>query len=95
LLPDSDRPASEVTVVLIPARDQLVYPRATTDDSGRFAIRDIPPGEYRAFAWLSADDNYIYMDPDFIRPLESQGVTVTLTEGGQANIKLILIAGQL
>jgi hypothetical protein len=96
-LPDSDRPASEVTVILIPQEKEhkeslSAYPKGATDDSGKFTIRDIPPGEYRAFTWDSVDNN-IYMDPDFIRPLESKGVTVTLTEGGQADIKLILIAG--
>ena len=96
-LPDSDRPASEVTVILIPQEKErkenlAAYPKGATDDRGKFTIHDIPPGEYRAFAWDSVDNN-IYMDTDFIRPLESKGVTVTLSEGSQADINLILIAG--
>jgi hypothetical protein len=92
---DSDSPAPEATVVLIPQdqerRDDLfAYPKAMTDESGKFAIRSLPPGEYRAFAWASVRDN-IYMDPDFIRPLETKGVALTLTESSQTGIKLSLI----
>jgi hypothetical protein len=57
---------------------------------GKFAIREIVPGEYRAFAWESVEFN-LYMDPEFWRPLESKGVAITLAESGQADIKLTLI----
>ena len=91
---ESDSPASEMRVVLIPQEkerrlDLSAYPTAITDESGKFAIRDVVPGEYRAFAWESMADN-VFMDPDFVRPLESRGVAVSLAESGQANIKLTL-----
>jgi protocatechuate 3,4-dioxygenase beta subunit len=93
----SESPAPEATVVLIPQEkerreDLSAYQRTTTDDFGRFTIGGLPPGEYRAFAWESVDSfNRIYMDPEFIGPLESKGSAVTLAESDRADIKLTLI----
>jgi protocatechuate 3,4-dioxygenase beta subunit len=95
-LASSDEPAAEVTVVLIPQEkerrdDPLAYLRTMTDDSGKFTIRNIVPGEYRAFAWEDVEYG-IYMDPDFIRPIESKGVAVTLAESAAMSVKLNAIA---
>jgi carboxypeptidase family protein len=92
----SDIPAPEATVVLIPQekerRDDLhAYLKSTTDASGKFTIRNVPPGEYRAFAfeWLEYDN--IYLDPDFMRPLEGAGAAVALEENALADLKVTLI----
>jgi len=91
-LPGSDQPAQEVTVVLIPqdrerSDDPFAYPKAITEKSGKFAIGNIPPGDYKAIALEEAEE----VDPDFLRPLEAKAVAVTLAENGQAGIKLTLI----
>jgi uncharacterized surface anchored protein len=96
-LDGGDRPAAGVSVVLIPQEKDRsgirdAYEVATTDESGRFSIRGIVPGDYRAYAWESLGARGSeYMDPEFIRPLESKGVAVTLSEGGSANLDLIAI----
>ena len=90
--PDSDQPAVGVTVVLIPQNKELEYQRATTDESGRFAMRDIVPGEYWAYAWEKLDGRtFEYFDPDFVRPVESKGVPVSLGEGASKNFELTAI----
>jgi hypothetical protein len=90
--PDSDRPAAGITVVLIPQNKELDYLRATTDESGRFALRNIVPGEYRAFAWEKLEGRtFEYYNPEFVRPVESKGVPVSLGEGASKNIELTAI----
>jgi hypothetical protein len=94
-LADSDEPAVQATVVLIPQEkerrdDPLAYLRTMTDDSGKFTIRNILPGEYKAFAWEDVEYG-IYMDPDFIRPVDGKGVAVTLPESARISVKLIAI----
>jgi hypothetical protein len=96
---DSGQPAPGATVVLIPQEkerreDGHAYLTATTDDSGRFTVRNVPPGEYRAFAWESLHLCCEYMDPDFLRPLDSKGVPLTLTEGSVTSIELTAIPGK-
>jgi hypothetical protein len=90
--PDSDEPAVGTTVVLIPQDKDLEYQRVTTDESGRFTMRDIVPGEYRAFTWEKPDDRtFEYFDPDFVRPIESKGVPVSLGEGASKSVELTAI----
>jgi hypothetical protein len=95
-LADSDEPAVQATVVLIPQEkerrnDPLAFLRSMTDESGKFTIRNIVPGEYKAFAWEDVEYG-IYMDPDFIRPIDGKGVAVTLPESARISVKLIAIA---
>jgi hypothetical protein len=95
---DSDHhPVPAATVVLVPQEkhcknDVFAYLTTMADEAGRFAIRDVGPGEYRVFAWEGAYllPNF-YMDPDFITPLENRAVAVTLGEGDHAIIKVTLI----
>ena len=58
-----------------------------TDDSGRYEFKDIAPGDYRIFAWESADLN-ASRDPDFRKRYEGQSVTVTATAGGNMAVAL-------
>ena len=79
----SDQPAAGVKVVLIPQEkerreDPRAYHVVTTDEAGRFAIGDVVPGDYRAYAWVTLGNAGEYIDPDFVRPVESKGVAVSL-----------------
>jgi hypothetical protein len=97
LSPDSGKPAPRAAVVLVPqererAHDPTLYPIFPADSSGKFAGSNIPPGEYKAFAWESVDPGEkVFMDPDFIRPVEAAASAVSLVEGGRADIKVRLI----
>jgi hypothetical protein len=92
----SGQPARGAAVLLIPQEkerreDGNAYLEATTDDSGGFAIRNVPPGEYRAFSWETRPRVVDYMDPDFVHPVDGKGVSVTLGEGSSASIELTAI----
>ena len=87
-------PIPEATVVLVPEppfRNRLdLYDVKATDSAGRAHLTDIAPGDYRIFAWddIPAD---AWQDPDFIRPYESRGMPVHVSEGSQENIELKVI----
>jgi hypothetical protein len=59
-----------------------LYKTATTDQSGRFSMRGIAPGDYKLFAW-EALENFGYFDPDVLRRSEALGKAVQLSEGSK------------
>jgi hypothetical protein len=93
----SDRPQSEVRVVLVPdlarrdRRDQ--YRTATTDEYGQASVRGIPPGMYKVFAWESIEPN-AYLNSDFVRAYEDFGVPVQIASGENAPMSVREIRGQ-
>jgi hypothetical protein len=93
--PNTQQPAAQATVALVPQekerRDLETYYRQTnTDASGRFTFKDLPPGQYKAFAWEDVESG-AWMDPDFIKPVEDKGASVTLSESGQETVQVKLI----
>ncbi len=61
-------PLSGITVLLVPngsRRSQMsAYRRAVTDQSGRFALQAIPPGDYQLFAGSDMQINdFMNVDP--------------------------------
>jgi hypothetical protein len=83
VLDDKLSPVRDATVVLVPEaprRNGLdLYKAQGTDSTGRAHLTDIAPGDYRIFAWddIPAD---AWQDPDFIRPYESPGRLVHVSE---------------
>jgi protocatechuate 3,4-dioxygenase beta subunit len=88
---DQGRPVSGVTVAVVPEiskRPQLhLFKAATTDQDGRFVLKGLAPGEYKAFAWDRIESG-AYQDPEFLRRYESDGKPVTMGEGSQVEIQL-------
>src|SRR5438093_1127587 len=63
---DRQQPAPGIQAILIPdrTRDRIdLYKTAITDQSGRFTMTGIPPGDYKVFAW-EAIEQFGYFDPD-------------------------------
>lgn len=89
-----DLPAPGALVVLIPdiaARQKTDrYQSSTTDQYGRFEIRGVPPGHYKAFAWEKVSEDS-YRDPDFLKPFESSAESVGLSENDRKSVQLKLI----
>src|SRR5438552_2342122 len=90
--------APGATVVLAPQekerRDQAAYYRVTwADQDGNYDINNVVPGEYKAFAWEDIE-NGAYMDPDFMKLIESKGEAVTFGESDRKTVALILIPAQ-
>jgi hypothetical protein len=84
------------TVTLIPdvtdaERRELQATESTADQNGVFSIENIPPGDYRLFAWeyLPEDE---WKDADFWSAIKDQGVGVKLMESEKKSIELPLIS---
>ena len=60
---------------------------ADTDQNGHFVIRGVTPGEYKVFAWEDIEEG-AYEDPDFMKPHESDGQTVSIKERGHETVEL-------
>jgi hypothetical protein len=92
---NTQKAAPAVTVVLVPQekerRDREAFYRTTTSDlSGRFTFKSVVPGEYRAYSWEEAEYG-AWMDPEFMKPMESRGEAVSIPEGGRQAIQVNLI----
>jgi hypothetical protein len=88
------QPVPNSVAVLIPAsvalRDRTdLYKSVTTDETGRFKLRGIAPGDYKVFAFDYAEPG-IWKNPDFIRPLESRSKSVSVSEGSNVRVDLSL-----
>ena len=93
--PKTQKAAAAMTVVLVPQekerRDREAFYRTTTSDlAGLFTFKSVVPGEYRVYAWEDAEYG-AWMDPDFLKPLESRGEAVSVTEGGRPAVQVNLI----
>jgi hypothetical protein len=71
------RPFTNATVALVPESPDLrrrsdLYRSATSDASGGFVLKAIPPGLYKLFAWEWAPPDS-WQNSDFMRIYEGQG----------------------
>ena len=82
------------SVVLVPDGKQRGQPnnyrQAVTDQLGRFAMRNVTPGDYTLFAWEQIERG-VYMDPDFLGRFEDRGKTVHVDESGHLSVQLDVI----
>jgi hypothetical protein len=59
------------------------------DQSGRFSLHNVPPGEYRLYAWDSVDEG-AYYDPEFLKTYQDQGQIVRAVEGANQQVDVRL-----
>ena len=71
-------------------QQQQYYKTVTTDQNGSYTLKSLSPGEYKAFAWEDLEPA-AYMDPDFMKPLESKGEAVTIRESDHKSLSLTMI----
>jgi hypothetical protein len=90
-----DLPAVGAKIILVPDEAYRKWTRrhenATTDQYGRFTIRGVAPGGYKAFAFKKLDDDFDIDDPEFIKPFESKDERVSVDENGKPTLRLKLI----
>ena len=95
VMDDSHQPVPGATVVLVPDAEKRSIPQlykvAETDQDGRYDLRGVPPGGYKAFAWNNIEDG-AYEDPAVLAPFESMGKTVNVEEKSQNNLDLNVLA---
>jgi hypothetical protein len=84
--------AAGITVALVATdekrRAQAEFNRsALTDAQGKFTLVNLPPGDYKLFAWEDVE-NGAWTDPDFLKSIEAQGKPITLHEGEVSDVEL-------
>ena len=90
---DKGQPMLGVQAVLIPNQNRgrtELFKAAATDQSGRFSMKDVAPGEYKLFAWEGID-NFGYFEPSFIAPYEVLGKAVKVDEGARLSLETKVI----
>jgi protocatechuate 3,4-dioxygenase beta subunit len=86
---------SQGTVALLPREKERAGRKAfcfetTVGPDGGFHIKNVPPGEYRLFAWEDVESG-AWMDPDFMKPLDDRGNSITVHADGHETADLTLI----
>jgi Carboxypeptidase regulatory-like domain len=86
-----DEPVADAVIVAVPeARFRSRpdrYRKAVADQTGRFSLRGLPPGDYTLFAWESVDGE-AYYNPEFLKSYEGQGKALSLGEGERKSLQL-------
>jgi hypothetical protein len=94
LVINNEQQQAGATVVLVPEEklrdNRNAYKRVVTDQSGRFSLKNIVPGDYKLFAWEDIEYG-AYMDPDFLRPVENLGHAISIQEGSHEAVQLKVI----
>jgi Carboxypeptidase regulatory-like domain len=88
-------PVTNAVVVAVPemrlrARVEL-YRKTVSDQSGRFTLRGVVPGEYGIFAWESVEGE-AYYNPEFLKNYEGQGSSLRVGEGERKSLNVGVIA---
>jgi hypothetical protein len=90
-----DLPGVGATVILVPDSSLREWSGrhniGITDQYGKFTIRGVAPGAYKAYAFRKPDDDFDPEDPEFLKPFESKGETITLDENAKQSLHLKLI----
>jgi protocatechuate 3,4-dioxygenase beta subunit len=88
------KPAANATVVLVPppARRQnaLLYRNVTTNDTGTFTLRGVPPGPYSIFAWESVPPG-AWQNAEFLSKYEARGRQIDLSASSTAEVQLYVL----
>jgi len=93
---DKGEPIPNAVVVAVPEtrmrRRVDRYGKTVSDQTGRFSLRTLRPGEYTLFAWENVEGEE-YFDPEFLKSYEGQGSSLHVSEGERKSLQLQVIAG--
>jgi hypothetical protein len=64
---------------------------AFTDQKGEFKIKDVPPGDYKVFAWEDVPVG-APQDPEFRKPFEKQATPLRMQPNGHGTVSVTAIA---
>jgi hypothetical protein len=97
VLDERQQPFPNATVVLVPDPPHRaafeLYRSGATNTAGVLTLGNIPPGNYKVFAWDQVDAN-AWQYPDFIRPHEAVGTPVLIREGATETVRSTVIRAQ-
>jgi len=68
------------------------FRKAVSDQSGRFTLRGMQPGEYTVFGWESVEGE-AYFNRDFLKGYEGQGKALRVSEGDRKYLRVEVIPG--
>jgi protocatechuate 3,4-dioxygenase beta subunit len=93
VLDSKQQPSPHATVVLVPDRTDATqrYKSGTTDQNGHYVLRGIAPGKYKLYAFDQIDAGAFY-DTEYMKPYESKGESLDVTEGSKLTHDLQLIS---
>jgi hypothetical protein len=87
-------PVANAMIVAVPEprlRGRIERYRTTeSDQSGRFALHGIQPGDYTLFAWENVEGE-AYYNPEFLKTYETQGSALRVSEGDRKTMQLVVI----
>lgn len=88
---NDEMPAAGALVALLPegshSSHSALYKRSVADQSGRFLIKGIVPGDYKIVALLGVERGSA-MDPEFLQQFEDRAESIHLQEGSTVNLTL-------
>jgi hypothetical protein len=81
-------------VALVPEskrfENRALFSNATSDSSGKFALRGVAPGDYRLFAWENTPPN-AYQNAGFIKKFEGKAKIVHVGQGTTVQTEVTII----
>jgi hypothetical protein len=87
-------PAANATVVLVPdapLRHRYdLYKSAVAGAGGTFRLTDLPPSNYKVFAWQEVPKD-AWTDPGFMRIYEGRGRAIHVGESGREAVDIVVI----
>jgi 5-hydroxyisourate hydrolase-like protein (transthyretin family) len=87
------QPVAGVQVVLVPEKNRdrtELFKSVTTDESGRFLLAGITPGDYRLYSWESLE-TYGYFDPQVLKDAEPFGKLFHVAESSKHQLDVRII----
>lgn len=66
------------------------FRKTVSDQSGRFTLRAVTPGEYTVFAWESVEGE-AYYNPEFLKTYEGQGSALRVGDGERKSLQVQVI----
>lgn len=66
------------------------YRKTVSDQSGRFTLHGVVPGEYTVLAWESVEGE-AYYNPEFLKNYEGQGSALHVNEGERKSVQVNVI----
>jgi hypothetical protein len=84
-------PVANAVIVAVPEmrlRTRIEHYRKTvSDQSGRFTLHGVEPGDYTLLAWESVDGE-AYYNPEFLKSFEGQGNALRVSEGDRKTVRV-------
>jgi hypothetical protein len=84
-------PVANAVVVAVPEarmRSRIDhYHKTVADQTGRFSLRGLRPGDYTVFAWENVEGEAFY-NPDFLKLYEGQGSAMHISEAERKSLQL-------